>query len=93
MPGTKVRTLALECAAAHERKAELYKGKAEAIPEDEGDGERSSVQPERDLKRRARQHENQADEMKFIADHIDPDERYVLDWQALSRLGIVDAYR
>lgn len=91
LDGTKLRGLANDRAAHHEERVETYAAQIASMKASrvEGMAGMSNGDPIVALDARRVQHENDARELRFIAENLDASETYLLDRDALSRLGIV----
>lgn len=87
--GVEVADLARERARLHEERAALYEKSIEDLASSAEDLKGTSSNPNEQLRARADEHRSSAAEMLFIAEHISPTETYLLDREALFRLGIV----
>ena len=74
----------------HSERAELYRTQAIAIEANklEGMHNTSAGNPAEQLKEKAKTHESDAAELKFISQHLVPAETYLLGREDLQKLGI-----
>jgi hypothetical protein len=88
--GSELQKLCAARARHHEEREEVYANQIETMESNQIEGMAySNGDPVKALKDRQAQHENEGREMRFIAEHIDLGETYLLDRDALHRLGIV----
>jgi hypothetical protein len=88
--GKELYELCWERSNWHADRALLYRNQALSMEQNQLEGmtNTSAGSPIEQLKEKARSHESNASEMKFIAEHIVPTEHYVLDGTDLVKLGI-----
>lgn len=74
----------------HEARAQLYRNQAASIEANklEGMHNTSAGNPAEQLKEKAKTHESDSSELKFIAEHLVPSETYLLGREDLAKLGI-----
>jgi hypothetical protein len=74
----------------HRDRAAVYRNQVQVMQENkiEGMHNTSAGDPTQQLSEKAKTHEGDAEEMEFIADHIQSDERYLLGREDLAKLGI-----
>ena len=74
----------------HSERAELYRNQALSMEQNrlEGMQNTSAGNPVEQLKEKARTHESDASEMKFVAEHLVQSETYLLGREDLQKLGI-----
>lgn len=88
--GTELRELCERHADYHSGRATKYDSNLKALERDEIEGMNySGGDPKKAMQDRHDKHAAQADELRFIATHLVPNEDYLLDTNALARLGIV----
>lgn len=87
--GTDLRELCRKRAEHHRQRAKVYADQKASLEENEiGAMTYSGGDPKRALQDKQAQHEAEAGELDFIADHLVVGEQYLLDASALSKLGI-----
>lgn len=95
--GTELRDLCLKQAEFHDARRATYSENAKNLADAEQGDEESGLgaiaytgqaDPKKALRDKATQHGNSADELRFIAAHLDLSESYLLDDSALRKLGI-----
>lgn len=87
--GTELRELCMKRAAHHRERAKVYEGQRISMEQNEIEGMNySNGDPKRVLKDKWTEHESEAAELEFIAEHLVPVESYLLDAPALAKLGI-----
>ena len=88
--GKELAELCWERSTWHIERAQLYRNQALSIEQNqlEGMANTSAGNPIEQLKDKARSHESDAAEMKFIAEHIVSSETYLLERDDLVKLGI-----
>jgi hypothetical protein len=85
----ELRELCLKQAEFHAQRQVTYAENAKNLEDAEIEGMNySGGDPKKALRDKETQHANSAAELRFIADHLAPDETYLLDGSALTRLGI-----
>lgn len=89
--GPELRELCESRVEHHVERAAVYRGQIASMraAQVEGVPNMSNGDPVLALESRLKQHENEGREMRFIANHIDTSETYLLDRGDLERLGIV----
>lgn len=91
--GIELRDLANSRAGHHETRCATYAEQIASMKAAQIEGmsysNSSNGDPVTALEGRRTQHENDARELRFIASHINVQEIYLLDRDALTRLGIV----
>lgn len=88
--GAELRKLCEDRAAHHRDRALVYAGEVERMEASKVEGmQYTSGDPVRALKDKGAMHESSAEEMAFIAEHLDMAEKYLLDMRDLEKLGIV----
>lgn len=87
--GTELRDLCTKRAEHHRDRSKVYGEQIAMMEKNEVEGMNyTGGDPKRALADKQTEHDSQAGEMAFIAAHIDLSENYLLDSQALVRLGI-----
>lgn len=93
VPGQELKALAWKRATYHRDRAVTYRNQAQALADAGIDAPAFATSGNLDPKvgsiNKAKEHEQQGDEMDFIAYHIDVTAVYQLDRSDLERLGIV----
>jgi hypothetical protein len=90
--GSELRRLAGERADYHAERVTVYVGQIDGMKAAQVEGvQYTNGDPVQALEGRRAQHENDSRELRFIAEHIDVGETYLLDRDALIRLGIVSS--
>lgn len=96
--GTELRELCHARAEHHRNRAAQYDKKLAVLEPDDSDSEAgkmaglmgsTTANPAKQLQERRNEHVQQAEELTFIAKHLDTDERYLLDREDLQRIGVV----
>jgi hypothetical protein len=88
--GPELRDIATARADHHDERMRVYADQIESMQANQIEGmQYTNGDPIRALKERQATHENESRELRFIAAHIDLAESYLLDRDALRRLGIV----
>lgn len=86
----ELAALARKQANYHRTRYQFYATKAEAMKGVPGNGPGySGSDPHEQMVVKMKEHENAAMELDFTADHLKPNEEYLLEQQDLARLGIV----
>jgi hypothetical protein len=87
--GNELRELCAKRADHHRDRSKVYGEQIAMMEKNEVEGMNyTGGDPKRALADKQTEHESQAGEMDFIAAHLVADEQYLLDSQALVRLGI-----
>lgn len=87
--GHEVITLCENRAAHHRERAKVYADQVTSMEKNQIEGMNySGGNPLDNLRQKQEQHEDSAAELDFIAKHILPAETYLLDREALHKLGI-----
>jgi hypothetical protein len=88
--GKELVELCLSRSEWHAERANLYRNQAASIEANrlEGMHNSSAGNPAEQLKEKAKVHESDSAEMKFIAQHLVPSETYLLCREDLVKLGI-----
>lgn len=88
--GTELQELCQNQATHHFERATVYAEQLLAMKANEIEGmEYSGGDPTKAISDRRDKHKAEAQELKFIADHINPAATYILDTRDLAKLGIV----
>lgn len=87
--GTELRELCIKRATHHRERAKVYESQRASMEENEIEGMAySNGDPKKVLKDKWTEHKSEAAELEFISEHLIPNEQYLLDAPALSKLGI-----
>lgn len=87
--GTELRDLCLQRSAHHKQRAAVYAEQVASMDKNKIAGMNySGGDPRSNLQDKMAQHESEGAEMKFIAEHLVLSESYLLDADALQKLGI-----
>jgi hypothetical protein len=90
--GSELRDLANARAAHHEERAKTYAEQVESMKAAKVEGmQYSGGDPVSALEKRHAEHTTDARELRFIPDHIDESETYLLRREDLMRLGITNS--
>jgi hypothetical protein len=85
----ELRGLCIAQASFHRERAIAYAENLKNLEDAEIEGmQYSGGDPKNALRDKQSQHENSANELRFIADHLKAGEEYLLDQSALMKLGI-----
>ena len=93
--GSELATLCRAQAAHHCARRDFYQAKVNALSGiDERDGSQnlsrtSARDPAEEMAHKVREHENAANELQFIIDHLEPDSNYMLGRGDLARIGVI----
>jgi hypothetical protein len=88
----ELRELCMAQASFHRDRATTYAENLKNLEDAEIEGmQYSGGDPKKALRDKQTQHENSANELRFIADHLKAGEEYLLDQAALVKLGIARA--
>ena len=89
--GNELRELCAKRANHHRDRAEVYARQIQSMEESKIEGmQYTSSDPQKALNDKKAQHEFEAEELTFIADHLSITEQYLLDREALYKLGIAN---
>lgn len=95
--GTELRDLCLKQAEFHDARRATYAENVKNLADAEQGDEEAGIgaitytghaDPKKALRDKAAQHGNSADELRFIAGHLELSETYLLDDAALRKLGV-----
>lgn len=87
--GIELRDLCLKQAGFHEQRRDKYEASVKSLGDVAPEGVNySNGDPKKALSDKVTLHDNSARELRFIADHLEPNESYLLDSMALVKLGI-----
>lgn len=87
--GNELKELCESRAAHHRERAATYEQQASNMKEAQIEGMNyTNGNPINTLEDKQHRHANEADELKFIADHVALEETYLLDTNDLNKLGI-----
>lgn len=87
--GAELRELCMKRVVHHRERAKVYESQRVSMEENEiGEMSYSNGDPKKVLKDKWTEHESEAAELEFIAEHLVTNENYLLDREALSKLGI-----
>lgn len=90
--GAELRELCLKRSEHHRQRAKVYADQKASMDAAEIEGMNySNGDPKRVLQDRLEQHENEASELQFMADHLNLSEDYLLGREDLHKLGICKA--
>jgi hypothetical protein len=88
--GTEMRELCVRAADYHAERVRVYDQQLASMQDSNIEAANmTGGDPMRALTERKSGHQNKEHEMRFVAAHIDLGEQYLLDWDALHKLGIV----
>jgi hypothetical protein len=87
--GTELKELCLKQGRHHKHRASVYAAQEQSMVANQIEPMHySGGDPRQALKDRRAVHESEANELEFIATHLVPNEQYLLDCAALTKLGI-----
>lgn len=87
--GTELRELCIKRAEHHRERSKVYAGQIVSMEQNEIEGMNySNGDPKQTLGDKKREHDAEASELDFIAEHLQPTEQYLLNSDALHKLGI-----
>ena len=87
--GDELRTLCLKRASHHQERSAVYSQQVDSMRASNIEGmPHTNGDPVSALNSKKQQHESEAEELIFIADHLKLMEEYLLDSAALQKLGI-----
>ena len=90
IPGAELRGLCEERAAHHAERVVVYQQQVDSMKDAKIEAmQYSGGDPVKALQDKRDGHQTQADEMTFIAAHVDVSESYLLDRSDLERIGVV----
>ncbi|MBL9176801.1 MAG: hypothetical protein JNM65_01985 [Verrucomicrobiaceae bacterium] len=88
LSATELQQLCTRRAEHHRERAAFYKSQHDTLREAIRSAQYTGADPKMTLRRQHADHLLAAQEMDFIASHLDMDERYQIDRQDMQRLGI-----
>lgn len=89
IPGPELHGLCHKHADYHEERAQVYQKKLDLLQNDGIEAmDYTNGDPKKPLGDKALHHGNAAKELRFIAEHLDLGEQYLLDQTDLAKLGI-----
>lgn len=90
LTGTELQKLCKDCATHHRKRAKVYADQIKSMKENQIEAAHNMTagDPLANLKSRLDSHTDDASEMEFIAGHLELKEKYRLQRDDLSRLGI-----
>lgn len=87
--GAELVKLCEQRAEHHRQRAATYESQREQFEANQIEGMGySNGDPRRTMQEKASEHANDAAELEFIAKHLDPAERYLLDRNDLHKIGV-----
>lgn len=87
--GAELRELCLKRSDHHLQRVEAYAAQEASMSQNQIEGmSYSGGDPKKVLTEKRKQHEWEASELQFIATHLDPSEKYLLEGEDLIKLGI-----
>jgi hypothetical protein len=88
LSATELQQLCTQRAEHHRERAAFYKNQHDTLRAAIRSAQYTGADPKGALKRQYSDHLTAAQELDFIASHLDMDERYQIDRQDMQRLGI-----